>query len=239
MNTLTLNYNDKQLFFNINSENINKGKITDIQTLGEIFNANCYQVRPEHLNGSKVVIDLGANIGAFSVLVAALGASKVYAYEPNPENYKILIDNIYNNNFEAVITPIQKAVIDKEDIVEMVGIGRNGKIKSLANLENKESKDITGGSDGAIFEAEGTTIEQVFNDIDEVDILKCDIEWAEYQIFSNVNKEILDKIKYLTMEFHGINKQIFGDMVANLTRSFVVETIGNYERGGFIRARRY
>ena len=40
--------------------------------------------------------DLGANVGAFTCLAASLGA-KVYAFEPHPENFQLLEQNVKLN----------------------------------------------------------------------------------------------------------------------------------------------
>ena len=51
------------------------------------------------LNDSDAVLDIGANIGVFSVSAAKKGAS-VYAFEPCKDNFKLLKKNIEINNTE-------------------------------------------------------------------------------------------------------------------------------------------
>lgn len=41
----------------------------------------------------ETILDLGANIGTFSVLAALSGATRVYAFEPEPGNFKMLKTN--------------------------------------------------------------------------------------------------------------------------------------------------
>lgn len=67
-----------------------------------------------------VVIDLGANIGYFTLLAAKLVGKKgkVYAFEPEPRNYQYLIRNIQLNGYENVIA-VQKAVADKHGTVKL------------------------------------------------------------------------------------------------------------------------
>lgn len=57
------------------------------------------------------VIDIGANIGYFTVLLANLVGTKgkVYAFEPDPRNFELLQCTIKRNNFTQVIAE-QKAV---------------------------------------------------------------------------------------------------------------------------------
>lgn len=57
------------------------------------------------------VLDIGANIGYYTCLFSKLVGPKgmVYAFEPVPENYKVLIKNICSLKYQNVI-PIQKGI---------------------------------------------------------------------------------------------------------------------------------
>jgi FkbM family methyltransferase len=53
-------------------------------------------------------MDVGGNIGAFSIRAAMEGADLVYTYEPHPDNYKTLVQNCgpypVIKHFEAALT---------------------------------------------------------------------------------------------------------------------------------------
>ena len=67
---------------------------------------------------SKIVMDIGAFSGLYSLLVASLNKeSQIFAFEPVNETYNILKQNIQVNNFKNIIA-IKKAVSDS-----------NGKVK--------------------------------------------------------------------------------------------------------------
>jgi FkbM family methyltransferase len=54
-----------------------------------------YGVRGMKLNANDVVIDIGANIGTFCYAAAqGAGAKRIIAYEPDPDNYRILVQNV-------------------------------------------------------------------------------------------------------------------------------------------------
>jgi len=236
---ITFNYKDKFVALEIGNQVRNKKNI-DLATVNEIFNENVYRVNEEMLKDAEVVVDLGANIGAFTVLAGILGAKKIYSIEPNPENIKYLKSNIYNNNIETKVLISENAILDTKGIYEMRDQDRDTHIIKLEDLESDYSRELTPSKEGT-FEANAITLEKFFenNDLKEVDVLKCDIEWSEYPIFTNASKETLDKIKYLTMEFHGTDEETFGKLLASLTRSFSVETLGDFKRGGQIYARHY
>lgn len=46
------------------------------------------------------VVDIGANMGYFSMLAKRLGADKVYSYEPDPKSYSYLVKNAKINNYD-------------------------------------------------------------------------------------------------------------------------------------------
>ncbi len=57
-----------------------------------------------------IVVDVGANIGSFSIYAALAGASKVYAFEPSLEAFEALSKNVCANHLEGQVIPINKAV---------------------------------------------------------------------------------------------------------------------------------
>jgi len=64
------------------------------------------------LGPGAVCVDVGANIGYFSVLAAALvgDEGRVYAFEPDPDNCALLRRNAALNAFEARIEVVQGAL---------------------------------------------------------------------------------------------------------------------------------
>jgi FkbM family methyltransferase len=63
------------------------------------------------------VIDVGANIGYYSLLSAKLTKGLVYAVEPEPRNLSLLKENIELNRLKNVVV-IDKAVSDKNGIAK-------------------------------------------------------------------------------------------------------------------------
>jgi len=118
-----------------------------------------------------VVVDLGANMGYFTLLAAKLVGKegKVYAFEPAPINYSLLIKNIELNGYNNVV-PLQKAVSNIA-----------GTVKLFISDEDIGNNTIYQyGDDREFVEVESVTLDEFFKDKEyRVDVIKMDIEGAE------------------------------------------------------------
>ncbi len=61
------------------------------------------------LRPGDLFMDLGANVGSYSLLAASIGA-RVIAFEPIPTTFKRFLDNIGLNRFESLISPRNQGV---------------------------------------------------------------------------------------------------------------------------------
>mmetsp|Transcript_8576 Transcript_8576/g.16179 ORF Transcript_8576/g.16179 Transcript_8576/m.16179 type:complete len:460 (+) Transcript_8576:263-1642(+) len=70
-------------------------------------------------NEEAIMLDVGGNLGWFSLLAAAHGASKVYMFEPNPSNLVRFCESLQLNNWihddpsQDIVFPIAKGVSDE------------------------------------------------------------------------------------------------------------------------------
>ncbi len=71
------------------------------------------------LRPKDLFVDVGANVGSYSILAASLGA-RCIAFEPILKSYQALSRNISNNQLEALITPYFMALGEYEQTVKMV-----------------------------------------------------------------------------------------------------------------------
>jgi FkbM family methyltransferase len=86
--------------------------------LSEGYEAYTIKLFKEAVKPGATVLDIGANVGYFSLIAAhRVGAAgKVYAFEPGPDNFEVLKRNIEINRFEN-ITAVRKAVGDQSKTV--------------------------------------------------------------------------------------------------------------------------
>jgi len=156
-------------------------EVWDEQILSGEMDPSYYQI-PQN---PKVVVDIGAHIGGTAILSASKGA-KVYAYEPETENYKLLLENIKLNNLENKIHCFKKAV------------GKPGKRNLYLNPGNSGMTTLLPEGRPAE-QAEIISINQVFENIEHCDLLKIDCEGAEYEFLYDIP---FKKINQISMELH-------------------------------------
>lgn len=126
-----------------------------------------------------IVVDLGANVGAFTMLALASNkACKVIAVEPNTEFNKLFLQQIAYNNFSERVK------------LQRFFIGSFSSIQKEMLLTN-ESKD-------AQFINQKEFIE--LNKFNRIDFLKCDIEGSEFDFISDTS--LLEITKQLAIEIH-------------------------------------
>ena len=174
-----------------------KNDTSGIDTVYGIFFRKDYCKKDLTIKKNDIVIDIGANIGVFSIyssLKAPKG--KVYAYEPFKVHYKRLLDNIKLNNLENVFA-FNLAVCEKKGKRDFFIHENCSGMHSLIFKEDSKEK-VT---------VDCTTLEEIFKKekIKKCDFLKIDCEGAEYEILYNTPKNILNKIKKIALEFDNID----------------------------------
>ena len=83
---------------------------TDLMALTNVWMINEYHVEDFEINRNDVVIDIGAHIGLFSLLVSQYcKTGKIFSFEPMRENFDLLVSNLELNRIENVF-PFNVAV---------------------------------------------------------------------------------------------------------------------------------
>jgi len=148
----------------------------------------------------KTIIDLGANIGAFTLWAAArCPAATIYALEPYYTTYEALCENVGQN------------ALGKRVRCKQCAIGNiNGEVAFDAT-ESKRSycrRIVNEGDSAQQVRVPCLTLESLLDQcgLSEVDCIKMDIEGGEHVLFSVTSSNTLRRTKSWTMEYHDADR---------------------------------
>lgn len=169
----------------------------EIYIINEIWNIGTYNYLSRFITDNSIVIDIGANIGIFSIKAAKSAKNvKVFSFEPFEENFEMLKKNVHLNSLQDNIRIVRKAVAGKPGELELFYQSQNSGIVSMH--QNKDNKSLKS------FKVPAITLENIFKeyDIEECQFLKIDCEGAEEVILLNTPKDLFKRIKSITIEWH-------------------------------------
>jgi FkbM family methyltransferase len=156
--------------------------VKDVLLLSEYERAG---IRLAEMSGT--VVDAGAHLGLFALLASA-HAEKVFAFEAHPENFAALTANIARNG-RGNIVPRQCAVWSAPGRVQLVEGPHSGAGSILAG-------------DGRAFDVEAETLDSIVAETGPVDLLKIDIEGAEFDVLDHASEATLRQISTIVGELH-------------------------------------
>ena len=137
------------------------------------------------------VFDIGANIGFYSLSLAKLVGERgrVYAFEPDPENYRLLSKNIKANNFNNII-PVKKALSNKE-----------GKVKFFLSEEHRGDHRLYNPGDyRKVINIDSITLDGfTAKKKIKTNFIKMDIQGAEYLAYLGMEKTVKNAKKIVIM----------------------------------------
>ena len=158
------------------------------------------------IKNGDIVVDIGANIGYFTLLMAKLVGNngKTFSFEPEPKNFTILSKNVIINNYKNVVLE-KKGVSDYNGTSKFFLSSENTGMHSLHKVDNKGKEiDIDVIKLDDYFIIEGL--------VDRISMIKIDVEGAELQVLNGMTKILKNgKLKLLIefipehLEKHGTN----------------------------------
>ena len=230
-NILKKEYINKNYIYTVNIDN-NLFHFQDsilsesVNMIAHELNNNEYDFNIDFKEGD-IVIDIGANVGMVSILLAKkFPFLKIYSFEPLKENYYNLLKNIELNNIpNGIITAENKAVTKDGRLITMSinsankGGSSTTDVISINSIMTKENSQV-----------ESITLEEIFKkyNINKLKLLKIDCEGSEYEILYNVNTDILNNIENLIGEFHE-NKDLTDEYDIDKLCDYVSKYIKNYK----------
>ncbi|MCA9946145.1 MAG: FkbM family methyltransferase [Anaerolineales bacterium] len=158
-----------------------------------------YEVNGVAIADGWQVIDIGAGLGDFVLSVAHSRPNcQIWAFEPFPESFQLLEENVALNRIAEQVVARQTAVS-----------GQTGSMKMA--LTGAAVQHITYAEETAVVQHQAPTIEVKSQSLDDLfvqeslaqcDFLKIDCEGGEFDILLNASPQTLAKIRHICLEYH-------------------------------------
>ena len=176
------------------------------------------------LSGSPLVLDLGGNIGLFSLLAASTRpTASIYAYEPGPPNFRLFeINRLANPSLAERIHLRREAVAGQTRTTDWFFDERNPGGSGLF---------ATGGGK---FSVQIRAFAEVLNSLPgEVALAKIDIEGAEFELLAGTPRESWQRIQTISLELHDdpggkVSQESFLEQLAGHGFKIEKETVCSY-----------
>ena len=160
---------------------------------------------------NSIFIDIGANIGYYSLMAAKFGAKKVLAVEPSPDLFKRLEENIALNNFGDTIHPIEVGLGDKEGTFDL----------NICSQSEGGSSMVGDTPADKTVKIKVMTLKKVIEELKltKIDVLKIDIEGMEdrvlFPFFEMCPKQFWPKLVIIEENKTWWEKDIYTWMLEN------------------------
>jgi FkbM family methyltransferase len=175
----------------------------DVVTLFGIF------VRREYglVSPGDIVVDVGANFGAFSLFSVFCGASKVFCYEPCSATFEVIQHNVRMNRLEDKIIPVRRAVTGVSDCLVRLTVSDGPRNRIVLSDAEAKTELVSTVSLQGIIET---------HRIERLDVLKLDCEGAEYDILFSTPPDVLKIVRSIRMEYHrGVTNEFLRFLQSN------------------------
>lgn len=200
----------------------------------EIFSKRMYFKHGISLTDHNTVLDIGANIGMFTMFINhSWRDCRIYSFEPLPPTYEILKQNtarypnvtavncgLSNENKEAPFAYFPTMSTDCVQLKYRENHDKDLRFGLLNHYRNDftDSKALNRFVDHVmtprlfneqVFQCRLTTIADIIEgyDIQEIDLLKIDVEKSEFEVLEGIRQEDWAIIRQVVMEVHDLNEE--------------------------------
>lgn len=143
----------------------------------------------DNLKENDLFVDIGANVGHFSLLAAGMCKANVIAFEPIPQTFKRLNRNVSLNN-----------LIDKIETVN-IGIGKEDDILNFTTNRGVMNS-VASANDAQVIEIQVKKLDDVLKNKFPV-FLKIDVEGYEYFVLQGASEVLSSKsLKFIIIELN-------------------------------------
>ena len=175
----------------------------DLITAWIIFCRGEYTVLP----GDAVIVDAGANIGAFTTFAARRAPlAKIVAVEPFPSTRAKLERTVARNGLDSRVVVRDWALARFDSSRAMDDADAPSQSRGMLPPGAERGVLVSALSLATLLEREG---------LRDVDLLKMDIEGGEHEVIAGTTPETLRRMRRIALEYHpnGKKKELFARII--------------------------
>ena len=154
----------------------------------------------------KTIVDIGANIGAFTCLAAEMGANQVICIEPFSSNCEVLRHN--TSLFDNIVV-LERAIYSEDGQRLPMCTDEEYREFELSRESGRDYIEMGGvhvgsaeGASGGGF-AESITLTSIVDDYaPTIDLLKIDCEGGEWEMFASTEVGVFARVREIVGEYH-------------------------------------
>lgn len=144
------------------------------------------------LRKGDLFLDVGANIGSYTVLASGAVGAETICFEPVPETFQHLLDNIYLNRLIDCVSPLNVAVGSEAGEVEM-----------MSDQDTVNRVVSGGGYSGAKVKVPAVTLDEILAGR-VPKLIKIDVEGFETLVLRGAEHTLGDaRLEAVLMELNG------------------------------------
>lgn len=169
--------------------------LMDVWIVKETCVDRLYEASSVRIEDGWMVVDIGAGIGDFSILTAKENPNcRVFAFEPFPESFSLLQENLNLNRVSNVIASRMAVGAESGKML----LAATGEAVQHTTVRNIPPAGV------ATIEVRGISLDELFelNGLEYCDFLKMDCEGCEFGVLLNASDSILERIGHICLEYH-------------------------------------
>jgi FkbM family methyltransferase len=177
-------------------------RIRDMNGPAEVFGFHEYDHPWIDWRSLDYVLDIGAHVGSFTLWAAARSDAKILALEPNPATHRLLEANVMAHRLQDRVTVKPWALAGGPGVRRLRPASDSAASALVIEVAvgdlQVEAIDLAGAITASGFP--------------RLDLIKLDIEGAEYEVFRTALSSALQAPRYWIVECHTSDGEVIGSV---------------------------
>ena len=174
------------------------------ELIQEIIDYDAYQIKKLNFDGdTNWIVDIGANIGATSLVFSQLQGAQVISFEPLPLYVDALNANLLLNKINNV--RVMPYAVSNNDGVVQFNPGKDSDGNAI-DVGGRVSEKITNISQNLI-SVDSLCLKSALAQVPNkrIKLIKIDCEGGEYDLVNQITPDIVSRVENISFEIHDIN----------------------------------